>query len=87
MPPGWPVVAAADGGAGGMYITQRELSNRRRPWSPWCARAAPSTPPDPAFRFQPGDTAVLVGERETLDRACAYFRTRRDGQTEAPRAS
>jgi CPA2 family monovalent cation:H+ antiporter-2 len=35
--------------------------------------------PDPAFRFQPGDTAVLVGERETLDRACAYFRAPRGG--------
>ncbi len=43
--------------------------------------------PDPAFRFQPGDTAVLVGERDTLDRASAYFRTRQEGQTEAPRAS
>jgi len=30
--------------------------------------------PDPAFRFQPGDTAVLVGDRPALERACRYFR-------------
>ena len=29
---------------------------------------------DPAFRYQPGDTAVLVGEREALNRAAALFR-------------
>ncbi len=29
---------------------------------------------DQTFRYRPGDTAVLVGDREALDRASALFR-------------
>jgi len=31
--------------------------------------------PDPSFRFEPRDTVVLVGNRESLDRAGALFRS------------
>jgi K+/H+ antiporter YhaU regulatory subunit KhtT len=30
-------------------------------------------PPEPAFRFQPGDTVVLIGNRDALDRAVRLF--------------
>ena len=30
--------------------------------------------PDPAYRYEAGDTVVLVGDRESLDRALELFR-------------
>jgi CPA2 family monovalent cation:H+ antiporter-2 len=35
----------------------------------------PHYTPDPGFRFQSGDTVVLVGDRESLERATPLFRT------------
>ncbi len=32
--------------------------------------------PDPSYRFRSGDTVVMVGDREALDRATALFRVR-----------
>jgi len=39
-------------------------------------------PPEPAFRFQPGDTVVLIGNRDALDRAVRFFvRVKQGGDT------
>jgi CPA2 family monovalent cation:H+ antiporter-2 len=37
-------------------------------------------PPEPTFRFQPGDTVVLVGDRDALDRALRLFVHAKQGE-------
>ncbi len=36
---------------------------------------------DPSFDFRPGDTVVLVGDRESLDKAAVVFKTPLDAGT------